>query len=267
MSPAGTPQPPQPHRPLEHLLGRRDLTNWPTPLGRWAAGQVTRASSWSTTTWLLILELCVLGLIIGVATWGAAETYEAVSGSEGVAVLDQPALNAAKSLRSPALNQVVRWFTELGGPIAAPIVAVVAALILSAWWRTLTPVLLIGLATGGALVISLIGKAAVGRVRPAFSEAVPPFEHSASFPSGHAITTTALAGMVAYLILVRITGRWQPAIYLIAIAYIAAMGLSRVYLGHHWLSDVIMGWALGFAWLGAVITTHRLWLTWRGRVN
>jgi undecaprenyl-diphosphatase len=41
------------------------------------------------------------------------------------------------------------------------------------------------------------------------------------------------------------------------------MGLSRVFLGHHWLSDVIMGWLLGLAWLGVIITAHRLYLTVR----
>ncbi len=41
------------------------------------------------------------------------------------------------------------------------------------------------------------------------------------------------------------------------------MGLSRVYLGHHWLTDVLVAWSLALAWLGVVITAHRLFITVR----
>jgi membrane-associated phospholipid phosphatase len=50
---------------------------------------------------------------------------------------------------------------------------------------------------------------------------------------------------------------------IVAMIWALAMGLSRVFLGHHWLTDVIFAWLLGTAWLALVITSHRLFLTIR----
>jgi undecaprenyl-diphosphatase len=72
--------------------------------------------------------------------------------------------------------------------------------------------------------------------------------------------------VVAYLVILRLKSRrgriWTAAL---AAAFAVTMGLSRVYLGHHWLTDVLAAWALGLAWLVLVITAHRLYLTIRKR--
>lgn len=71
--------------------------------------------------------------------------------------------------------------------------------------------------------------------------------------------------MIAYLLFSRLTTRVARVVTVtVAVLYSAAMGLSRVYLGHHWLTDVLAAWCIGLAWLAVVITCHRLWLSHPG---
>ena len=78
------------------------------------------------------------------------------------------------------------------------------------------------------------------------------------------LNSTVIAGLIAYLVVRRLESRVARVVTVAAaVSWAVAMGLSRVFLGHHWLTDVILGWILGLAWLTAVITAHRLFLTVR----
>lgn len=247
-------------------VGGRDLTRWQSRFGRLLVGAVQRISRILGPQGALILTLLAGAVIAAVLTAAFAEVYESVVAADGVAGLDHPVLAAGKSLRSPGLDVAVTAFTDVGGTIGMPVLALTVMAALAYRRRSWTPVILIVTAGLGSLLMTIAGKRLIGRTRPDLSDAVPPYEHSASFPSGHSLNAVVIAGIVAYLIILRLkTARSRVLTGAAAAVFAAAMGLSRVYLGHHWLTDVLAAWALGAAWLALVITAHRLYLTVRKR--
>ena len=253
----------------EERVGERDLTHWRSATGRVLVRLVSRIAEvlgrllrWSASHIALLLT-AGLGLAL---VWGftavSAEVYENVVDRDGIAAIDQPVLDAAVAARTPFRSEVATDFTNLGGPVVMPIITVVVAVGLALAWRRWTPVVLMGIASLGSLAITVTGKQLTARLRPPESLAVPPFESSPSFPSGHTLNATVILGLTAYLLVLWISRkRWRAVVMVVIGVLIVAMGLSRVFLGHHWLTDVIAGWAVGLGWLASVITGHRVKIT------
>lgn len=251
---------------VERHLGTKDLTRWPSRAGRVGALMVHRLSELLGPHAALVLILAVGAVVAALATLAAAWVYDAVTESDGVAGLDRPVLAAFVTVRSPWLDTAVTWYTNIGGVIVMPIIAVLAIVVLTLRRRNWAPVLIIGAAGVGSLLMTVVGKGLVARVRPGFNDAVPPFEHSPSFPSGHTLNATAIAGAIAYMLLLRQSSRVvQVATIAVAVVFAVSIGISRIYLGHHWFTDVLVAWILGVGWLAVVITAHRLYLTARHR--
>lgn len=248
----------------DRYVGGQDLTRWNNPAGRALARTTEKISTILGPHATLILTL-LLGAIIATALTAVfAQIYESVVQADGIAGLDRPVLDTAKTLRSPTANLIITGYTDIGGTIGMPILAAATTIALSVRRRSWTPAILIVIAAAGSLLMTIAGKELIGRTRPPLTDAVPPFEASASFPSGHSLNSIVIAGIVAYLIILRLTSARSRAWTATAAAVFAlSMGLSRVYLGHHWLTDVLAAWALGAAWLAMVITAHRLYLTAR----
>lgn len=259
--------------PEDERIGDRDLADWRTDVGRfvlrWAvrgAVVVGRLGRWSIANLALVLTV-VVGLAV---VWGfaatSAEVYENVVDRDGISVVDQPVLDWSVAARTPMSERLATDFTDLGGTIGMPVIAVVVTVGLALLWRGWTPVVLMLIATAGSLAMTLTGKDLAGRARPPRSLTVPPYETSASFPSGHTLNATVVLGLTAYLLVIWLRRkRWRAVVVVLLGAFVMAMGLSRVYLGHHWLTDVVAGWAIGLGWLACVVTGHRVRLTLQRR--
>lgn len=247
-------------------IGDQSLTTWHSRLGRHLADLVHWLSDRLGPNGALILTLVFGALLVVALSVAAAQVYDNVTDADGVAGLDKPLLAFAMTLRSPFLNAIVVVYTEIAGPIGMPIIAVTALLVLAIHRRSWTPVILIVAAGGGSLLMTVAGKDLIGRARPALADAVPPFEFSPSFPSGHTLNAVAVVGVIAYLLILRQkTTRARVLTVGAAVLFAITIGLTRVYLGHHWFTDVLAGWVLGAAWLAVVVTAHRLYLTVRTR--
>jgi membrane-associated phospholipid phosphatase len=130
-------------------------------------------------------------------------------------------------------------------------VLVALALLVQRSWLTLA-VWLVAVLGGEAL--NLLLKDLFARPRPSFERPMV-VETSYSFPSGQAMESLVVYGMLAYFTVLTLRSQRARAVSVGGAALIVVLiGLSRVYLGAHYVSDVVGGFAAGGAWLGAVVT-------------
>lgn len=204
----------------------------------------------------LLLTIRVGGfLVAALAMWGFATLAEEVLEKESFA-LDSQILLTLQQLHSPFLDQVMLGLTFLGDPTVLGIASIAsAAILLLDKQRSEATVFLI--ATGGAVVLNLWLKDLFARDRPELWEQIIDVQLY-SFPSGHAMISFVVYSMLAYL-LRRHFPRWQSMIILGTLLLIVGIGLSRLYLGVHWPTDILAGYAAGLIWLVACIISLEVW--------
>lgn len=248
----------------DRRIGDDDLTHWPTRFGAALAASACWLAEKLGPYAALLISLAVgLAIAFGLSVV-AVEVYDAVTDEDGVAGLDRPLLDLSLQFRNPTTDAVITAITDAAGTIGMPIIAISAMLILGIRRRSWTPVILITVAAAGSLLMTVAGKELIGRERPPLVDAVPPYEYSPSFPSGHTLNAVVVVGIIVYLILLRQHSRRTRVLTITGgVVFAVVVGLSRVYLGHHWFTDVLAGWLLGAAWLALVITAHRIYLTAR----
>jgi undecaprenyl-diphosphatase len=164
----------------------------------------------------------------------------------------------AMALHSPPLIRSVMIFGfYLGEHIIVAIGAFLALYFLyKRFWPELCMVVIAWAGEGGMwLVLSTY----FNRPRPMFDVPVWHQMTAPSFPSGHSISAVMCYGFLAYLVAPRMTSRfWKAVIIVAAVLVILFVGYSRLFVGDHYLSDVLAGYALDIAWSGLVYTRVEL---------
>ena len=216
-----------------------------------------------------IVSLVILSIAVA-SVWALAElTDEVVEGS--TRNLDRDILLL---LRTPGdLSDPIGpwWFEEMGRDITAlggVAVLMLTTLIVSIFFlllRRWTSALYILVTIGSGILISSVAKDFFDRPRP---DLVPhdSIVHTASFPSGH-----SMMAAIVYLSLGVLIARVQPRFYLklyvmiVAILLTLFVGISRIYMGVHWPTDVAAGWLAGGAWAMICLIMARI-LARRGHI-
>jgi undecaprenyl-diphosphatase len=137
--------------------------------------------------------------------------------------------------------------TALGGATVLPVIVTITAGFLAVRRLWLTMWLVLGGTITGSLAVDLT-KILVARARPALTDHLVQVS-SASFPSGHAANSAIVYLTIATLIDQIVEGR-GTRIYILTVTalLVTVIGISRVYLGVHWPSDVLAGWCFGTLW-------------------
>ncbi|CAN7326355.1 phosphatase PAP2 family protein [Phenylobacterium sp. LjRoot164] len=205
----------------------------------------------------LIGKLETRTLVLLVALAGSSWLFLIVAGevSEGGAdAIDRQLLLALRTPGQPSdplgpqwLEEAVRDITALGGFTILTLLTIVATLLLVFQARR-REALIFATTIIAAQASSQLLKAFYGRERPALV-AHGSYVYSHSFPSGHSAMAAAVFLILATVVAsVEPRRRTKALIYGVAIVAVLGVGVSRVYLGVHWPTDVLGGWVLGASW-------------------
>jgi membrane-associated phospholipid phosphatase len=217
--------------------GAIEERRWPWSL----VASVRRRLSGSGRPWLLVVSALVL--IVGVAalvlvTW----TVGALTKTAPVVAVDRPVFNWFVTHRAAWLTTPVRWFTALGSYSVTAVIAVVAGFALAVRGRAILPLVLL-LTVPAEKYLQQMVVALVDAPRPPVSSSIGPV---GGFPSGGSARVVLVCGMVAWLLAEQRVSRRLVVAAWTATALLAFVeGWSRMYLGRHWVADVLGGWMFG----------------------
>lgn len=230
--------------------------------GRYHGRRQSRGAAWNL--WPIAVVVALFAVFLALAIMARP--------GSALSAMDARLTDAFVSVRTTLFNRIFWNFTLLGETQLMAAYSTAAVLLLLAWGRRhAAAVLAVGLLVAQGM--SSLAKFVVGRDRPSSSLAVISRPISHSLPSGHALLTIVAAGLLVYLLkreigladqrALRRSGERRVAglaVLVVAVALVVMVGLSRVYLGVHWLSDVLAGWCLGGAWLALVVFVDQRWV-------
>ena len=193
-------------------------------------------------------------ILIAMAAFVFAMLASNIASDAAVGHFDLLLTAAIRAQSSAEALRFFAWITHFGDTATLTVLCIGGAAALGLLRR---PLLALGLvaAIGGNSLLNPALKAIFERARPLHDGLA---FNGWSFPSGHASGSVVAYGMLAYVALRMLPGRWHLPMILLAAAIAFSTGFSRIYLQAHYLSDVVAGFASGTAWLVVCIGSLEL---------
>ena len=191
-----------------------------------------------------------LSLVIALASlfffgWIAEEVLD-----QNTQQFDQAVRGYVHQFATPERTAFMRRATWLGSGVMLGGTLVIVSALLVLREKRLAGLMTIAMV--GAILLDQALKLSFKRPRPQPFFDIPP-PHSYAFPSGHSLMSFCFYSMVGWMITRRLRERWQRvAVWCVVAAVIALVGLSRIYLGVHYPSDVLAGYAAAAVWMGTL---------------
>jgi undecaprenyl-diphosphatase len=194
---------------------------------------------------------CAVAGVAGLATLGVSWLADAAREHDGPSRLDPVTAAEVLRIRTPTVTDVAHALSLAGGEVVVGTLALVALVWLVAR-REPGRAAVVATAIGGSAFLIVAVKTLVGRQRPGLVDRLGPPDTSYSFPSGHTLESAVLLAVVVWLLWPTASRLARAGLVTGAVVLAVGVGASRVYLGYHWLTDVIASGLVAVGWLSLV---------------
>jgi len=197
-----------------------------------------------------------IGLLITLVFAAGFALIALLVGRHHIAAFDRTITNGVQEFEAPGLTRIMVFITNLGSGWPVIVITLVCMLFLYFVLKHRHELLLFLFAILGSSLFNVVLKSIFHRRRPDLHRLIQ--ETGFSFPSGHSMGAFALYGILTYLLWRHIPS-WQgrATLILVSCAFILAIGISRIYLGVHYPSDVLGGYLASGFWLSVSIGIYR----------
>ncbi len=199
------------------------------------------------------LHLTIGALVLIASAWLFGGITEDIMHGDPLAVIDLRVSEWLHARMAPPLTTAMMLITQLGSTLYVSGTTLLIALLLL-WRRQQYELLALIVAVFGGMLLNVLLKTAFHRHRPSFNDPVASLT-GYSFPSGHAMAATVFYGVLTAFAVRKLQDwRWRVLAVIVAGLVVLLIAFSRVYLGAHYLSDVLAAIAEGVAWLAICLT-------------